>query len=277
MSVTCLTIPARQLKYVITIGIDLASQPENTAACSVKWQENEATVDVMALNITDEILLALASTGDKVGVDVPFGWPEAFVAAVSAHHVQREWPQTQSCDLRLRRTDVFVWKAIGKQPLSVSTDKIGIPALRMASLMVKLAQAGTPIDRTGAGRFVEVYPAAALRRWGIADAKKETPLLLPALLARAPWLKMTQPSLALCASSRDACDALVAALTARASAVGLCEVIPDQYRLTAEAEGWIALPVVESLSRLVSAPTATPQRSATLWSRRLGSELPKLK
>ena len=239
---------------MITIGVDLASQPGKTAACSLAWRANEATVEVMALNITDEILLALASTGDKVGVDVPFGWPAAFVRAVSAHHVQREWPQAQNCDLRLRRTDVFVWKAIGKQPLSVSTDKIGMPALRMASLMVRLAQAGTPIDRTGAGRFVEVYPAAALRRWGIADAKKETPLLLPALLAQAPWLKMTETSLALCAASRDACDALVAALAARAAAVGLCESIPDRYRRIAEVEGWIALPIAESLSRLMGAP-----------------------
>jgi hypothetical protein len=93
---------------------------------------------VMALNITDEILLSLAGTGDKVGIDVPFGWPETFLRAVSAHHLQQEWPQAQSRDLRLRQTDVFVWKAIGKQPLSVSTDKIGIPALRMASLMVRL-------------------------------------------------------------------------------------------------------------------------------------------
>ena len=163
---------------------------------------------VMALNITDEILLSLAGTGDKVGIDVPFGWPETFLRAVSAHHLQQEWPQAQSRDLRLRQTDVFVWKAIGKQPLSVSTDKIGIPALRMASLMVRLAREGTPIDRTGGGRFVEVYPAAALRRWGIADAKKETPLLLPALLARAPWLKMTENFfLAVCTVSRDACDA----------------------------------------------------------------------
>jgi hypothetical protein len=242
---------------VITIGVDLAAQPEKTAACSVTWRPNEATVEFIALDITDEILLAIASTGDKVGIDVPFGWPDTFVRAVSAHHMQQEYPDAQSHDLRLRRTDIFVWKAIGKQPLSVSTDKIGIPALRMASLMVKLASAGIPIDRTGGGRFVEVYPAAALRRWGIADAKKETPLLLPALLALAPWLKMTETSLALCRANRDACDALVAALAARAAALGVCESIPEEHRRMAELEGWIALPVPESLNRLVCASMAT--------------------
>jgi len=242
---------------VITIGIDLASQPRNTAACSLCWHANEATVKLIDLNITDEKLLALASTGDKVGIDVPFGWPEEFVNAVSAHQGQREWPQAQSCNLRLRQTDAFVWKAIGKQPLSVSTDKISIPALRMAALMVRLARSGTPIDRTGAGRFVEVYPAAALRRWGIANAKKDSPALLPAIMARAPWLRMTEKSRALCAVSRDACDALVAALAARAAAVGVCESIPEEHRRIAGVEGWIALPFAGSLGRLTESPTVT--------------------
>jgi predicted nuclease with RNAse H fold len=107
----------------------------------------------------------------------------------------------------------------------------------MAGLMVRLAQAGTSIDRTGAGRFVEVYPAAALRRWGIANAKKDTPELMPALLAQAPWLKMTDASLALCGASRDASDALVVALAARAAAIGACEPIPEKCWRLAEVEG----------------------------------------
>jgi hypothetical protein len=201
-------------------------------------------------------LLDLASTADKVAIDVPFGWPAAFVLAVSAHHAQQAWPQAQSADLRLRQTDLVVWKAIGKQPLSVSTDKIGIPALRMAALMVRLAQAGGPIDRTGAGRFVEVYPAATLRRWGIADTKKDTAELLQTLLAHAPWLKMTESSRELCAANRDACDALVASLTARAAAVGVCDLIPEEHRRRAEIEGWIALPHTASLSGLIGVSTA---------------------
>jgi hypothetical protein len=152
---------------------------------------------------------------------------------------------------------MFVWKATGKQPLSVSTDNIGIPALRMAGLMVRLAQAGTTIDGTGLGRFVEVYPAAALRRWGIADAKRETPQLLPSLLAKAPWLKMTDASLALCAARRDACDALVAALAARAAAIGACDLKLEEHRRLTEVEGWIALPLAESLDRLMRTQAAT--------------------
>jgi hypothetical protein len=56
---------------VITIGIDFALQPKNAAICSLRWSVNEATVKAMQLNVTDEILLALASAGDKVGIDIP--------------------------------------------------------------------------------------------------------------------------------------------------------------------------------------------------------------
>ena len=161
---------------MITLGIDLASRPEKTAACRLNWQKNEATVELLDLDITDEILLKLARTvrkaGGKVGIDAPFGWPEAFVRAVTAHHSQQAWSpalwnDALREDLRLRKTDVLVWPMIRKQPQSVSTSWIGVPALRMATLMVKLSEEGYQVDRTGAGVFVEVYPAAALRRWGI--------------------------------------------------------------------------------------------------------------
>jgi hypothetical protein len=231
----------------------LASKPKNTAACRLNWQGNEASDVSLGLNITDEILLELASTAEKVGIDVPFGWPDPFVRAVTAHHLQQQWPPTLSNDLRLRRTDVLVWRAIRKQPLSVSTDKIAIPALRMAALMVKLAEAGRPVDRTGEGLFVEVYPAAALRRWGIANAKKDTPQLLPTLLSRAPWLKLSDEAMALCSRSRDAIDSLVAALAARAAALGLCDQLPEAERQNVAGEGWIALPMAGSLERLPGA------------------------
>jgi hypothetical protein len=53
----------------------------------------------------------------------------------------------------------------GQLPLSVSTDRIAYPAMRIARLLG--AVAGEPVDRTGAGRIVEGYPAAALRVWGL--------------------------------------------------------------------------------------------------------------
>ncbi len=81
---------------MITIGIDLASQPKKTAACVLKWNTSDATVERLALDINDETLLELADMGDKVGIDVPFGWPETFVRAVSAHHSLQPWPFAES-------------------------------------------------------------------------------------------------------------------------------------------------------------------------------------
>src|ERR1039458_3692442 len=108
---------------MITLGIDLASKAKNTAACRLNWQGNGATDVSLDLNITDEILLELAITAEKVGIDVPFGWPDTFVRAVTAHHLQQPWPPALTNDLRLRKTDVLVWQATRKQPLSVSTDR----------------------------------------------------------------------------------------------------------------------------------------------------------
>ena len=48
-------------------------------------------------------------------------------------------------------------------------------------------------------------------------------------------------------------DALVGALVARASALGLSEPIPAEALGVARREGWIALPLVGSLSQLSQA------------------------
>ena len=50
----------------------------------------------------------------------------------------------------------------------------------------------------------------------------------------------------------DMLDALVAALVARAAAVGCCEPIADADGRLARQEGWIALPQSDSLARLAT-------------------------
>lgn len=227
---------------MITLGIDLASQPRETAACRVRWLAGGAEVDVPELGVDDERLLELALDADKVGIDVPFGWPEVFVDAVVAHRRGAPWPQAGKAALRYRETDRFVWQQTRRPPLSVSSDRIALCAMRAASLMSTLAQRGEPVDRTGRGKLVEVYPAAALRRWGV---------------QRADLLGRLRPRLspeveAACQASRDALDALIAAVVARAAALGLCDPIPEDTVRLAEREGWIALPAAGSLDRLLS-------------------------
>ena len=113
------------------------------------------------------------------------------------------------------------------------------------------------MDRSGSGKFVEVYPAAALKRWGFRDtAKRDTLALANTVFQRIEsWLTTPPDARDLCRSSRDALDALVAALIARAGALNLCEPVPEGYRSTAAVEGWIALPISGSLPMLANVTT----------------------
>ncbi|MEV1176077.1 DUF429 domain-containing protein, partial [Nonomuraea sp. NPDC049784] len=107
---------------------------------------------------------------------------------------------------------------------------------------------GRPVDRRGAGAVVEVYPAACLKRWGLpyrgykrAANLTELGLLVNRLLESAPWLDLGEYE-PLCRASDDATDAVVSALAARASALGLVTVPTGEQSGVASTEGWIALP-----------------------------------
>jgi predicted nuclease with RNAse H fold len=244
---------------MITLGIDLASQPKGTAACAIEWAAGRARVVDIACGQDDEALLARIAGADKVGIDVPLGWPDAFVDGVARFHTGGEWPGATVVALRYRATDEVVAARTGRWPLSVSTDLIGVPAFRAARLVARLAKDGDPVDRGGAGRLVETYPAAALRLWGLTATryKRREGLaslrgLLAALQRRTRgWLALDIAARRLCGSRDDALDALVAALVARAAALGLCEPPPAHLAARATREGWIALPPADALDRLI--------------------------
>ncbi|MCA1706275.1 MAG: DUF429 domain-containing protein [Actinobacteria bacterium] len=125
---------------------------------------------------TDHRLVEAIGAADMTGIDIPFGWPDAFVTSVIAHHHGQPWPPAATAapadrePLRFRLTDLVI-RAGGAQPLSVSTDRIGVATMRGARLQHLLTEAGVPIDRSGtAGRIAEVYPAAALRHWGLTSS-----------------------------------------------------------------------------------------------------------
>jgi hypothetical protein len=114
---------------------------------------------------------------------------------------------------------------------------------------------------------VETYPAAALRIWGFAatgykrrDGRPGLLALLRGLEARTRgWLDLGAAARRLCRDSDDALDAVVAALVARAAALGLCEGPPARLAGPAGREGWIALPAADALDRLAD---ATPARGS---------------
>ncbi|MGW3507271.1 DUF429 domain-containing protein [Streptomyces sp. NPDC000994] len=244
-----------------TLGIDLSASPPRTAAVLIDWSAAGAVAGPPILGCTDEQLLDLISgleEEDQAGVDCPFGWPTAFVAAMAAHAAPHPtWPgrDADGADdlraLRYRRTDLIVAGHAPRHPLSVSFDRLGAVAARWARLQAVLAHRGHPVDRMGTGRVAEVYPAAARMQWGLRLGTVDE------LEAAASWLRMPEAARRAYAASRDAYDALIAALVAKAIRSRLTTwPTADDARL-AQIEGWIHVPGSGALSCL-AAPAAAP-------------------
>jgi len=274
-----------------TLGIDLASQPRDTAACEVEWgPDGRGRVLDIRDRLTDAALLGLLDGPiTKVGIDAPFGWPLDFIEALTAFRDRGEWPippddpAALQRRLVLRETDEAVLRVTGnpqegdivprkgKQPMSVTTSWLAFPALRCARLLAEVGRrAGEPVDRSGAGRFVEVYPDAALREWGLSPAgwsadpgsyKGPDPTavgrrerLVDALLDELEgWVEIEPHLVAFSKRDDDALDALVCALVARAAELGATGQPPGDSPLAAR-EGWIHLPRRGPLSGLASNP-----------------------
>ncbi len=249
-----------------TLGIDLAAQPKKTAACVIDWGEKEAKVNTLEVGVDDQRICCLTRTltkgTDWTGIDVPFGWPEAFVTMVSQHHMGGVAPQPLTDELKkqlcFRLTDRHVFARIKKVPLMVAAGLIAIIAMRGIRILAKLGVT----DRSGVNGVVEVYPAAALLCWGfdpkgykgtkkINVAKRKD--LLTEIEVKAPWLILEDANRQRCETIDHAFDALICALIARATALGLTErPAPDELAI-AQREGWIALPNCDSLPLLANA------------------------
>lgn len=238
-----------------TAGIDLAAEPTRTGVAVIRWGTDRAVVERVGLGNTDTDLLAVIQEADKAGLDCPLGWPDGFVDFISAHHscaamnrattFDRQWRRS----LAYRMTDEVVRLSTGLIPLSVSTDRIGLTAMRAAVLLDQCVEAGIPVQRSGKGRVVEVYPSASLSVWGLPHrgykgAKNRSSLteLVAGLLRQCPWLDLAAFR-ELIEHADDAFDAVIAALSARAVALNRATTpTPDQLE-TAQREGWIALPL----------------------------------
>jgi predicted nuclease with RNAse H fold len=237
---------------VITAGVDLAAQPERTAVATIKWAAGRAVVEDVARPADDKVILQAVKQADKTGIDCPFGWPAAFVSFVTSHHaghvsLRADGPSSRRT-LTMRRTDILVHEQLGLTPLSVSADRIAHVALRCAVLLTKLEAARGPVDRSGSGPVAEVYPAASLRSWGLDHHgyKQQTKTdalgrLVDHLLEEAPWLDCTTHEQAM-RRSHDIFDAVIAAMTARAAALGQRFPPTEDDMAAARAEGWISIP-----------------------------------
>jgi len=236
-----------------TLGVDLASQPAKTGVAVLSWaEEGGARVEQLTLGADDATLEALCAEVDAVGIDAPFGWPEAFTEMLGGA-TPAPWSDDARDRLRFRRTDHAVRAALGRWPLSVSSDLIGVPAMRCHGLLHRLGVE----DRSGDGRVFETYPALGLSRWGLPSkgykGKRGVEVrraLVSRLRAEAPWLHLTRGQVAQLVAEDDALDAMVAGLLARAAVLGHVEPVPPADREAARAEGWIVIPTPGSLAKL---------------------------
>ena len=274
-------------------GVDLAAEAAGTALAVLNVSGAAVALESLSLGLDDETIVRATRDVELIGIDCAFGWPSDFVDFVSRHSaavepgaaaggVQPAGPAASLAgandpvamptandltalpatgdlawrrQLAYRETDRVVTELTGARPLSVATDRLGMTALRCAVLLQRLAADGRVVDRSGEhpSAVVEVYPAMALRVWGIArpgyKAATDARLALIADLERAaPWLQFGEHR-ALMATSADALDAVLAALVALAHGRG-ASIRPEPHqRALAEVEGWIAIPTV-SLDQL---------------------------
>ena len=264
---------------VLTLGIDLASQDRNTASCFIRWRGGRAAVEMPAVGRSNAKLLEEMRRAQWVGIDAPFGWPDAFIEAVADYADTGRWP-TSELDwaqrvkrLRYRATDLFVG-AQARLPLSVSTDLIAVTAMRCATLLSALKEGGWPLNRLGADQVVEVYPAAAMVVWGFdvvgykadgEEGREARQLLISEIAERGqPWLDLSEAVVKECTRKDHALDALVSSLVCRAAERDLTwPAVADRVEMPAgvdlspgqlEREGWICLPRdADSFDRLARA------------------------
>lgn len=252
-----------------TLGIDLASQPKETGVCVIEWRSDGGeVVELEKRMLDDDALLALMldPAVSKVGIDAPLGWPLAFIDAISTYRDTGVWLELEANELRFRATETLIAEETGQAPLSVAVSDLAWPAMRCARLLSRLAEHHT-LDRSGSGLVAEVYPMAALRRWGVIgtgtsssewsykgqgpgrqERRSQHLARLRALLGDS--LRMTDSYAEACVADDDDFDALISALVARAIDTGRTDPIPRGHKWAAIREGWIHLPTAESVSQL---------------------------
>jgi len=254
-----------------TIGVDLSSSKAFTACVTLEWGGGGALVGQPLVGIDREELAAYLAGGDWIGIDAPFGWPQPMVEAIHGYSSEAPWSEPGKESFRYRASDLHLRELVLEQagekfsPLSVASDSLAVTACRTAQLREDgFASSGRRFDRAGADRILEVHPRAALLLWGLnykgyktgRDASRREAEaaaradLLSVIGSQAPWLRWAPGAHQACLDSDDALDALLAALIARAAALGWTTPPPSELLELARLEGWAHLPAPETLPLL---------------------------
>lgn len=237
---------------MLVAGIDLAAEPKGTALAILEFENSKAKLVLLEQGLDDKALIDKTITADKIGIDCAFGWPIEFAKFIA----KNQDPTNKDLidggmdfrrTLSFRETDRQIREITGRWPLSVSTDRLGLTAMRCAGLLSKYQKAGIAIDRSGGGKLAEVYPGATLRTWDFETTNYRVNNdvragLLKQIKTQAPWLETSSFETQMIESS-DSFDAVIAALAARAVYLGQYTRPTTDQQAAAEIEGWICLPL----------------------------------
>ena len=234
----------------LTWGLDVSTNKAKTAAVAIDWSIPDAArvVDVRhplpAAEIAPLIAEHKASTW---AVDVPFGWPDLFVALMADRHhgplpagampAAADWERWRTRQVAQRRTDRFLTDdpRIRTRPLPASFQLLGATAAMWVLVEAQLVSFGVRVNRAGVdGTVFETYPSAALAAWGLGKPKQTW----DELQSNFKFLTADDKLLGRFASD-DVCDAVVCALVARARDLGLTIAPPPDELPAAQREGWI--------------------------------------
>lgn len=240
-------------RSMIFTGIDLAAEPKHTGMATLREADRVLLLEAADVGVSDGALIQAVQNADGTGVDVPIGWPQRFVELVQ-HHAAATLEPPESTDtiwrrsLAMRATDTDTQRRTGLTPLSVSANLIAYPAFRWAGIEATLRKLGVDMSRDGSGAVAEVYPAAALYRWGLPHRSYKGPTnievrqhivdAVPKIFPTFDWNGFDGSAMA----DDNVLDAVLAALVAQQIAKGNCEGPAAQHRDVAQVEGWIWIP-----------------------------------
>ena len=231
-------------------GLDVSTDKAKTAAVAIDWSTPGAArvVDVRRpLRAADIAPLISEHRECRWAVDVPFGWPDLFVALMANRHhgplpaeampAAADWEKWRTREVAQRITDRFLTDdpRIKTRPLPASFQLLGATAAMWVLVEAQLVSLGVEIDRAGLeGTVCETYPSAALSAWGFGKSKQTWPEL-QANFAFLTAERHLDDQL----TSDDVCDAVVCALVARARDLEHT-IAPAGAELSAgRREGWI--------------------------------------
>ncbi len=244
------------------IGVDLAAQPKNTSLCVLEWKRNPRVVSIHRPATDDQIINESHGVA-AIGIDSPFGWPISFAKFILKKQVSRDFlpiNPSEANHLKYRFTDDYVRKhfdSLGKnvKPLSVSTDKLGVVALRCVRLCQCLAaKYGDEF------KIFEIYPAASLASWMTVKgsyksstnpsiSRENRIYIVEELEKHGVDMSIRKDSFV---NSDDDLDALLCALTCAVAFKEKTFLSPADMSKLTEFEGWIHFPCgsLEDFSRI---------------------------